>query len=73
MNRIYPSISIEALLEDFPDAAGELVKRGLPCLVCGEPLWGTLEELARDKGWTDSQIAALAEELNEAVAQERNL
>jgi len=72
MKRIHPSIPIEALVEEFPGVAGELVKRGLPCLVCGEPSWNTLEELARDKGWTGSQIAALVEELNGTIAQEEN-
>ncbi|MEO0185324.1 MAG: DUF1858 domain-containing protein [candidate division WOR-3 bacterium] len=38
---------IEDILEKFPEKAGIFVKMGLPCLVCGEPFWGTVEELCQ--------------------------
>ncbi len=50
---------IEDLIEARPDAVGFLIEHGLPCVVCGEPFWGTLAELARQKNFTDDQIAAL--------------
>lgn len=36
---------IEDILRDFPEKAGIFVQMGIPCLVCGEPFWGTIEEL----------------------------
>ncbi|MGQ9465221.1 MAG: DUF1858 domain-containing protein [bacterium] len=36
---------IEDILRNFPEKTGLFVQMGLPCLVCGEPFWGTLEEL----------------------------
>ena len=35
---------------------------GLPCLVCGEAFWGTIEELTRQK---DVNIEELVKKLNE--------
>jgi hypothetical protein len=36
---------VEDILRDFPEKSGIFVQMGLPCLVCGEPFWGTVEEL----------------------------
>ncbi|RKX70185.1 disulfide oxidoreductase [candidate division WOR-3 bacterium] len=42
--------SVEEVITRFPDAVAIFIKHGLPCLVCGEPFWGTIEELARKYG-----------------------
>ena len=68
MNPITPTISIEELLDRFPGSVKVLIDKGLPCLVCGEPSWGTLEELAREKGWDDQAITALVEEMNHTLS-----
>lgn len=67
MKRIEPTISIEELVASVPGAVAYLIERGLPCLVCGEPSWGTLEEVARDKGWTQSEIEELVAEMNSTL------
>ncbi|MEO0137538.1 MAG: DUF1858 domain-containing protein [candidate division WOR-3 bacterium] len=36
---------VEEIISQTPDKVKIFVKFGLPCLVCGEPFWGTLEEL----------------------------
>jgi len=41
---------IEELLEQHPGLAGVFVRIGLPCFVCGEPVWGTVAELCRKHG-----------------------
>ncbi len=51
--RITPDITVEELLEHFPEANGYLIEHGLPCLVCGEPFWGTLRDLALRNGVED--------------------
>ena len=45
-------IKIDDLIREHFDAVGFLIKHGLPCVVCGEPFWGTLEELARQNGYS---------------------
>ncbi len=55
---------IEELIHAAPGVVGFLIQHGLPCVVCGEPFWGTLEELAHQKNWTDQQISDLVDEFN---------
>jgi len=62
---IKADIKIDDLIRQYPDAVGFLIKKGLPCVVCGEPFWGTLAELARQKGFNEEQINALVIEFNE--------
>jgi hypothetical protein len=64
MAAIYRDIPIEDLIKANPDAVGFLIRHGLPCVVCGEPFWGTLAELAGQKGWDSGRIDALVEEFN---------
>jgi hypothetical protein len=47
---IHPDINVEALVEEHPEAIGFLADRGIVCIQCGEPYWGTLRELAASKG-----------------------
>jgi hypothetical protein len=56
---------VEDLVESHPALVGFLVHQGLPCVVCGEPFWGTLADLARSKGWTEPRIDAMVREFNE--------
>ena len=58
-------MEIEDLVRDFPEAVGLLAKKGIICVQCGTPLWGTLDELARRKGVED--IDGLVVELNASV------
>jgi len=64
---IQADIKIDDLIGRYPDAVGFLIKKGLPCVVCGEPFWGTLAELARQKGFNEEQINALVIEFNEIL------
>lgn len=41
---------IEDLVEEYPKLIGPLKLEGIVCLACGEPLWGTLEQQAEEKG-----------------------
>ena len=63
--------SIEDLLVQFPAAVSIMLRNNLACLVCGEPVWGTVEELARTHGWEDENIGSLVRELNKAFAESR--
>jgi hypothetical protein len=59
---------IEQIVEAYPDSVGFLIDQGLPCVVCGEPFWGTVADLARQKGWEEDRIAALVEGLKSKFA-----
>jgi hypothetical protein len=58
-------IAIEDLIETYPDAVSYLIQKGLPCVVCGEPFWGTLKELAEQNGWDEKKLAEFIEEFNQ--------
>ncbi len=62
---ISANITIEQLIKDYPGAVRFLIEKGLPCVVCGEPFWGTLADLAKQKELNDQQIDALVTEFNE--------
>lgn len=44
MSDITKETTIEEILEKYPDTVETFMNFGIPCLVCGEPLWGTVEE-----------------------------
>jgi len=41
-----------------------LADKGIKCIACGEPIWGTLEEAARKKGFNDRDIEGFVRDLN---------
>lgn len=61
---INKDIFIEDLIREFPEAVEYLMKRGIHCLQCGEPAWGTLETAAKEKGFSSEQIDVFVNELN---------
>ncbi|MDD5563772.1 MAG: hypothetical protein PHQ91_08650 [Thermoanaerobaculaceae bacterium] len=62
MEAIEPDITIEELLRGLPEASAILRRFGIVCIQCGEPVWGTLREVAAEKGINDltEVLAALA-------------
>ena len=57
--------SIEELVEQIPEAVSYLSRKGIRCIQCGEPIWGTLEEAAREKGFSEDDLIHFIEDLNE--------
>ena len=39
------NIYIEDLVNDYPEVVSPLAELGIVCIACGEPVWGTLNEL----------------------------
>lgn len=60
---ITKTILIEDLVENFPFSVRYLMERGIRCIMCGEPIWGTLEEAATEKGFLDADIEKFVSEL----------
>ncbi len=64
------NILIEDLVTRLPRAVGYLMKKNIKCLACGEPIWGTLEDAARQKGFSDEEIDVFVRELNALAVEE---
>jgi hypothetical protein len=47
---------IEEIIEKNPEAAQIFLRWGLPCLTCGEPFWGTIEELAKQQHFDKLEV-----------------
>ena len=54
---------IEDLVRELPQAVRYLREHDIKCLECGEPIWGTLAEAARAKGYTDEDVTRFVKEL----------
>jgi hypothetical protein len=61
---INKDIAIETLLEIKPRAVSYLMDKGIRCLICGEPMWGTLQEAAKEKGFTARDIEKFVDDIN---------
>jgi iron-sulfur cluster repair protein YtfE (RIC family) len=55
--------TIEDLVIAVPAAVSYLMKKGIKCIACGEPIWGTLEQAAREKGFSAREIDEFVSEL----------
>lgn len=62
-------IQVEELAASFPEAVGFLTKKGVRCIRCGEPAWGTLGELLEVEGIKDPQL--LVDELKAYIREQR--
>jgi hypothetical protein len=70
---ITADIDVEELVAAHPKASGYLAERGIVCIRCGEPYWGTLRELAAIKNLEnqiDDIVADLIVYLEEAASDE---
>lgn len=63
--KITKEITIEELIETVPQSVKYLMEKGIKCIACGEPIWGTLEDAAKEKSFSDKEIEAIVSELNE--------
>lgn len=65
MEQITKDIEIEDLVRILPKAVSYLSEKGIRCLRCGEPIWGTLEEAAKEKGFDDVKIDQFVTDLRQ--------
>lgn len=68
--KISKDIEIEDLVNALPDSVVYLMEKGIRCLRCGEPIWGTLESAAKEKGFSDDEIQKFVEDLNKMVLEQ---
>ena len=60
--KINKEIEIEDLIK--PDSVVYLMQKGIRCLRCGEPIWGSLESAAKEKGFKEKEISKFVAEIN---------
>jgi hypothetical protein len=70
---ITKTILIEDLVENFPFSVRYLMEQGIRCIMCGEPIWGTLEEAATEKGFLDADIEKFVSELTAMAERDSTL
>jgi len=61
--KITKDIPIEDLVDNVPQAVKYLMNEGIKCIACGEPIWGTLEDAAKEKGYNDEDIERFVKDL----------
>lgn len=66
---ITKDIEIEDLVRNYPFSVKYLSEKGIKCIACGEPIWGTLEEAAKEKGFDDNDIARFINEMHEMAVE----
>jgi iron-sulfur cluster repair protein YtfE (RIC family) len=67
---VHKDMLIEDLIRELPEAVRYLRQHDIKCLECGEPIWGTLAAAARQKGYTEDDIARFVEDLAKMAASQ---
>ena len=65
MKQITKEIEIEELVKIIPESVSYLMEKGIRCLRCGEPIWGTLESAAKEKSFSNDDIEGFVADLNQ--------
>lgn len=61
---ITKEMTIEELVGILPESVSYLMDKGIRVLICGEPIWGTLEEVVTAKGYSVSELDNMINDLN---------
>jgi hypothetical protein len=70
--QITKEISVEDLITIYPFARHYLAQKGIRCVACGEGVWLTLEEAARERGFDEDAVDAVVNELRLMAMREEN-
>jgi len=67
---ITKEILIEELVNNYPFSVRFLMEKGIRCIMCGEPIWGTLEEACQEKDFTEEAIESVVTEMKSLAKKE---
>ncbi|MDD5529386.1 MAG: disulfide oxidoreductase [bacterium] len=67
MDEITKDMSIEEVLDISVDTVDVFIEYKIPCMVDGEPLWGTIEEIAKKY---NIDLDKLLASLNSVISRE---
>lgn len=62
---ITKEIYIEDLVSHYPFSIIYLMKKGIRCIACGEPVWGALKEAVLEKGFSENELETFITEMKE--------
>ncbi|MCD6441071.1 MAG: DUF1858 domain-containing protein [Candidatus Marinimicrobia bacterium] len=60
---------IEDIVNDYPELIRPLKEQGIACIACGEPVWGTLADIAKSKNIEN--IDQIIDEMNTIIKKGR--
>ncbi len=60
---ITKDILIEDLVDNYAFSVRFMMEKGIRCIMCGEPIWGTLSEAAKEKKFTEQEIDNIVDEM----------
>jgi len=63
--QITKDITIAELINKKPVSVKYLMDKGIKCIACGEPVWGTLESESKRKGFSEDDINTFVKELGD--------
>lgn len=61
--------NIEDLVSKLPESVNYFMEKGIRLLICGEPIWGTIEEVVLNKGYSHNQMLEIINDLNNMLGQ----
>ncbi len=61
--------NIEDLVSKLPESVNYFMEKGIRLLICGEPIWGTIEEVVLNKGYSHNQLLEIINDLNNMLRQ----
>lgn len=67
--KIKSETPIEELVQEYPETVIFLSQKGIRCVICGEPIWGTLDEAMQEKGFTGDMKYQTLLDINQLVNQ----
>lgn len=59
-------IAIEDLVTLVPASVTILRKHNLVCIICGEPIWGSLDDLATSKNIPEEELQQIIIEIHQS-------
>ena len=62
--KITADMQIEDIIEEYPQTIAPMQEMGVQCMICGEPVWGTLKEKVEQK---ELDLDKIIKELNKIV------
>ncbi len=68
MALITKDMLIEEVVTKYPQTVQVFVRHSIPALVCGEPAWGTVEEVVRK---SNADLEQVLKELNEVAEKQQ--
>lgn len=69
--KVNKDIWIDELLDKYPQSQEFLSKKGIVCVMCGEPVWGTLQEQMEEKDFSQDKMEKVMIELNEFLEKKQ--